>query len=312
MAKLNHRMRNVFALIRGVVALSREGANGIEAFVERLHGRIESLSRAHDQVTAEAGVAAWLHNLLCAEASAWLEPGNERVSLNGPSVLLNTHAFATVTLVVHEMMTNAAKYGALSTGNGKIHTAWTIVSSASLVIDWRESDGPTVQAPQRVGFDLNGGAHVDCAPTGLRASFRIPPAFFQVFEHTEPFATPVIVAIRKTLHGEVMVLEDNLIIALDAEDILHELGASHVHAAASLADAFEVIESRTLTFALLDYALGDETSLAVAARLQTLGIPFVFASGYGAGLKLPPTMAHCRIVSKPYSLASFQNESPLR
>lgn len=322
-AELNHRMRNVFALISGVVALSREGANGIEAFVERLRGRIESLSRAHDQVTAEAGVAAWLHHLLRAEASAWLEPGNERVSLDGPSVFLTTHAFATIALVIHEMMTNAAKYGALSTGNGKIDIAWTIASSASLVIEWRESGGPAVQAPQRGGFgstiiqrsipfNLNGGALVEYAPAGVRASFRIPPAFFQASEHTEPLATPVIVAACKTLQGEVMVLEDNLIIALDAEDILHELGASHVHSAASLADAFAVIETRTLTFALLDYALGDQTSLAVAARLQTLGIPFVFASGYGAELKLPPTMAHCRIVSKPYSLASFQNESPWR
>jgi len=109
------------------------------------------------------------------------------------------------------------------------------------------------------------------------------------------------------LHGDVMVLEDNLIIALDAEDILYRLGACRVHTASSVAEAMHIIKRATLSFALLDFKLGDENSLEVALLLQATDIPFMFASGYGDSLQLPAELRGTRVLHKPYNLESIRD-----
>ena len=118
-AELNHRVRNILGLVRGLVAQSGATATDIMGFVASLEERIASLARAHDLLTSFNWAPASLHALMRAEIGTFIQ-SESRVILVGPDVLLQPKAFTAVALVVHELVTNARKYGALSTAHGQI------------------------------------------------------------------------------------------------------------------------------------------------------------------------------------------------
>ncbi|MFD1786814.1 HWE histidine kinase domain-containing protein [Sphingomonas floccifaciens] len=325
-AELNHRVRNILSLIRGLVRQSNRGTGSVQDYVRMLEGRIEALARAHDQITQDNWSPAPLGRLIETEASAYLGGKAGRVTTVGPAVLLRPAAFSTLALVFHELMTNSAKYGALS-DSGDVRIELSLDEENDLRIRWREMGGPAVQAPTRQGFgttiiqrsipyDLRGKAEVRYAVTGLEADFCVPAQHIVVDGVApEPVSTPVAVsdaakgskpAQRSLIDGTVLLVEDSLIIAMDAEDILSSLGASRVVTAASTAAAFDEIVENTLTLAVLDVNLGNETSLPVAEMLKSRGIPFLFATGYGEQLRLPPELEGTPVLQKPYTAANLR------
>lgn len=320
-AELNHRVRNILTLIRGLVGHSKSGAGTMEEFAKVLNDRIHALSRAHDQITRGNWGAAPLDELFKTETAAFLGKKAGRFELDGPRVLLAPHAFATMALVAHEMVTNSAKYGALKDSHGKVKVSWKIDETGRLVIEWRERGGPAVQAPSRRGFgstviersipyDLQGEAEVKYAMAGVEARFVIPAAFVQpaapenvsdangsATMQTAPASED---EPEKILAGRALLVEDNLIIALDAEEMLIRLGAEGVDVAASVRDALTLIDRQAPDFAVLDVNLTGETSFPIAERLKQANVPFVFATGYGDDLALPKEFKGAKIVSKPY------------
>ncbi len=119
-AELNHRVRNILSLVRGLVAQSKDSTASAEEFASVLGGRIQALARAHDQITNLNWAPAALKSLVESEAGAYLGSRAGRIRLVGPDVALDPKAFATIALVVHEMMTNSAKYGALADSTGQV------------------------------------------------------------------------------------------------------------------------------------------------------------------------------------------------
>jgi CheY-like chemotaxis protein len=103
------------------------------------------------------------------------------------------------------------------------------------------------------------------------------------------------------LSGSALVVEDNMIIAMEAEEILRELGYAECHVCTSVRRALEVIEAHPIGFALLDIDLGGETSEEIAAALQASGTPFIFASGYDEFPELGEHLSAAPIVTKPYT-----------
>jgi light-regulated signal transduction histidine kinase (bacteriophytochrome)/CheY-like chemotaxis protein len=320
-AELNHRVRNILSLIRGLVRQSARPGDTMSDYIAMLDGRIQSLARAHDQITQDNWSPAPLHRLIETEASAYLAGKAARVSTDGPAILLQPHAFSTLALVFHELMTNSAKYGALS-DSGAVSVSWRQDEVGDLYIDWRERGGPAVRAPTRQGFgttiiqrsipyDLGGKAEVRYVMTGLEADFCIPAKHVVAASPTPagtvepaPLAVPVRAA-EKLIDGPVLLVEDSLIIAMDAEDILAGYGASRVTTAASVAAALEEIDRQDFALAVLDVNLGTETSLPIAEALKAHGIRFVFATGYGEQLKLPATLADVPVLQKPYTTANL-------
>ena len=328
-AELNHRVRNILSLIRGLIRQSKppEGTT-LEEFMAMVDGRIHALARAHNQITDDHWGPAPLKSLIDAEAAAFLTDKRQRVEIEGDPVLLNPQAYSTIALVIHELVTNSTKYGSLSDA-GKVVIRWFRNASNNLELHWIESGGPVVSPPTRRGFgttiiersvpyDLGGVAKVDYAQTGLVACFTIPARHLAVA--SEVRGTPLVyadeqqqsVSVRSDLLADlgVLLVEDSLIIALDAEDILRRLGARNVTTAGSVGDAISAIHTDRPDIAILDVNLGDHNSFAIADALAEAEIPFMFATGYGEKMVLPGAHRDRIVLQKPYTMASFARRLP--
>jgi CheY-like chemotaxis protein len=279
-----------------------------------LGGRIQALARAHDQITSLNWAPVAIKALVESEAGAYLGARAGRIKMEGPEVALDPKAFATLALVVHEMMTNSAKYGALADSTGSVEIAWKLDQSSRLVIDWKESGGPPVQPPSRRGFgttiiersipfDLKGAAELRFDLLGVHAHFVIPANYVEMMTSMSGITTKVETETPAPprLSGTALIVEDNLIIAMAAEVILLELGARHVETAASVNQALTSIGREKPDFALLDLNLGNENSIPVATRLTELKVPFMFATGYGERAPIPAELAEAPVVQKPYT-----------
>ncbi|MES2146649.1 MAG: HWE histidine kinase domain-containing protein [Pseudomonadota bacterium] len=325
-AELNHRVRNILSLIRGLIRQSIPPEGGqLQDFVGMIDGRIHALARAHNQITQDHWNPAPIKSLVDAEAAVFLRDSKERIHIKGGLVLLKPQAYAALALVMHELFTNSVKYGALST-DGQVSVEWRQGNDGDLTIEWIEDGGPKVSPPTRKGFgtsiiehsvpyDLGGKVVTDFARDGFRASFVIPGRHIaelanyssKPFELPEPVPAPMAVQLDDVqLNGKIVLLvEDSLIIALDAEDILRRLGADQVVSEATVAGAIEAIGPNKINFAVLDMNLGDHNSFAVADELERLQIPFLFATGYGEQAKLPDRHRGRLVVQKPYTFKSI-------
>jgi light-regulated signal transduction histidine kinase (bacteriophytochrome) len=315
-AELNHRVRNILGLIQGLVARGKANAPSIELYAGVLEGRVRALARAHDQITSQDWGPGALTALIAAEGAAYFHDQSPRIHCSGPEVLLLPQGFSTLALVVHELMTNSAKYGALLVATGTIELSWIIDGADRLVIDWREVGGPLVGKPTRRGFgtaliersiphDLNGETSVHYDPLGMHVQMIIPAQFVTLGSEKPVAALAAPPGIPGRLSGYVLVVEDNIIIALDAEEMLTDLGAIRIDIAGRVSEALALIAAKRPDFAVLDVNLGTEMSFPVATALRALGVPFCFATGYGNALTLPADCAGTRIVKKPYSLETL-------
>lgn len=316
--ELNHRVKNILALIKSLVSHPVEDGRSIEDYVASLKGRIQALSLAHDQVIRGGGGGA-LKGLLDAELSPYREAVKE-IAVVGPDVLLDARAYSVLALVLHELATNAAKYGALSVSSGRLSLQWTRTDAGDCDIRWLERDGPIVTPPSRRGFgsmligrsipyDLGGESDVDYEPAGTRIRLLIPARFVAWpapaearSVRTRPGADKPMASMRGL---SVLMVEDQLLIAMDVETMLAREGAASVETASSVKEALDALTVLTPDVAILDINLGNGSSLPVAHVLIERGIPFVFATGYGETSLIPAAMGDVPIVRKPYDLTSL-------
>ena len=326
-AELNHRVRNVLALIRGLISQT-DGEGGDSAkYVESLNGRVQALARAHDRVTQQNWSPGRLNAIFDDEIAAYVPTRRDRFTIAGPIVLLQPQAYSTMALVIHELVTNSCKYGALREG-GRVEVTLSLLSAGGLRVNWVERDGPMVQEPARRGFgsviierivpfDLQGRAIVSYLPGGLEAEFFVPERYLAAGSTAieSPPMEPVFGASkpgpaaesRPLLGLRVLLLEDQLIVALEAEDLLRALGAASIITVSSISGAAQLCDSNIFDFAVLDINLGFENSLSFADRLRAARVPFVFATGYGDQSISGESRIAELIVSKPYDRESLSS-----
>lgn len=312
--ELNHRVKNIITLIKSIAVQTGAHAATVEEYTTSFEGRLRALAFAHDQ-SLSATVGGDLATLIEAEAGLHRHgPDPTRVIATGEKVRLNDRAFGALALVVHELMTNAAKYGALSVPDGRLEIDWTYSEVDGCTISWTETGGPAASPPARRGFgskliqatmvyDLGGRADIDYPPAGLTARLVIPPKHASL-AIGEPLAAAAAVEAlpESSLAGQsILLVEDQSLIALDTEDLLRRLGASEVRLSPDATHAVLTLASFRPDGAVLDFNLGETTSEAVADHLSAMGVPFVFATGYGDGVMIPEHLRHVPVIRKPAS-----------
>jgi two-component sensor histidine kinase/PAS domain-containing protein len=175
--ELNHRVKNTLATVQSIVNQTLRGADDTETARTTLNARIVALAEAHDLLTDRSWAGADLADL-AARAVAPFASG--QIALVGPSVDVSPSQVLALSLALHELATNAAKYGALSRPEGRVELRWE-VQAGRLNLSWRESGGPRVVPPTRRGFgsrliehalgrDLDGKTRLEFAPEGVRCS----------------------------------------------------------------------------------------------------------------------------------------------
>ncbi|RZJ88971.1 MAG: sensor histidine kinase, partial [Brevundimonas sp.] len=180
--ELNHRVKNTLATIQSIAALTARRAPDMASFNRVFEARLIALSNTHNLLTANGWERADLRAMLEQEFRPF---ASEQVRLHGPEILLQSSETLALGLVIHELATNAAKYGALSVASGSVEVRWRQGEDDHLTIEWEESGGPEARAPDQTGFGsrlirkslegmLNGVARIDYPPRGLRAVLRFP------------------------------------------------------------------------------------------------------------------------------------------
>jgi len=153
MAELDHRVKNILAVVSSVVSQTLKAGGTAEAAREKIEGRIQAISRAHGLLTELGGVEGSLLELVATELRPYKQRQN--VVMSGADVVLSSRANLNLALAIHELATNSAKYGALSTEGGHLKVTWRVTGvngKSELEIMWLESAGPPVAPPSRRGF----------------------------------------------------------------------------------------------------------------------------------------------------------------
>jgi PAS domain S-box-containing protein len=176
-----HRSKNILANVQAAVHLTQE--ENIADFKKAVEGRIKALANVHRLFVESRWAGAALHRLIGEELAPYHEDGGSRVSIDGPELLLEPSIGQTLAVICHELATNAAKYGALSTRGGRVAVTWT-VQDRRLALRWSETDGPAVSVPTRKGFgtrvigrmveQAHGALRIDWRPEGVVCEVAVP------------------------------------------------------------------------------------------------------------------------------------------
>lgn len=186
--ELSHRVKNTLAVVQGLASQTSRHMSSVEEFRESFIGRLHALANAHDLLLATQWHSADMGKLIETALDAYDTDGGDAISVGGPVVQLKPKQGLGLSLVLHELSTNAAKYGALSTPEGRLDVSWTIEAEGdrrTVMLRWEEADGPPVSTPNRKGFgtklieracrfELQGMVELKFLPSGCTMELRFP------------------------------------------------------------------------------------------------------------------------------------------
>ena len=178
-----HRAKNVLATVQATVHLTQ--ADTVDGLKQAIEGRIQALANVHTLFVQSRWKGAELHTLVTQELSPYCQDSETRARIEGPSMVLETNTAQTIAVTLHELATNAAKYGALSVAEGQVQIEWSRTADGRLILRWIESGGPPAKPPTRHGFgtrvmegmmrgQLKGELRFDWREEGLACEIVVP------------------------------------------------------------------------------------------------------------------------------------------
>jgi PAS domain S-box-containing protein len=311
--EVDHRAKNALALAQSIVRLTR--ANTVTGYVEAVEGRINALSRAHMILAQSRWQGTDLGGLVDEELAPFRTGDPDKITAQGPKVLLQPTPAQTLALALHELATNAAKYGALSSLSGKIRLSWEL-EDGKLRLQWHESGGPPAKQPVAAGFgtriilasiegQLDGQVRFDWRSEGLRCELTVPmvdelvtPARLLNGRQKRPERDPVAEPAPVIAGERIMIVEDEALVAMGMCDLLAGLGFAVVGPFGKVTDAMAALKTSAVDAAILDINVGGEMVYPLADALAAGGVPFVFVTGYGAE-SVDCRFANVRVLQKP-------------
>jgi two-component sensor histidine kinase len=186
--ELNHRVKNTLATVQSMAGLTLRTSPTLEEAAARFDSRLIALAGAHDVLTRENWEGADLQEIVGKAIAPYRSKEHDRFFVEGPDIALTPRFALALAMALHELSTNAAKYGALSGANGRVDIVWAVAGqkgARELCLDWRERNGPKVARPTRRGFgsrlieqsiaqDLGGKVNLEFAADGVVCNIRAP------------------------------------------------------------------------------------------------------------------------------------------
>jgi two-component sensor histidine kinase len=305
--EVDHRAKNVFAIIQSIIHLTKNDSP--QAFAAALLGRIAAMAHVHMQLSRTRWEGADLGQMLREELA--LCHAAEAVRFDGPRLQLEPSAAQSFAIMIHELITNATKYGALSTHKGHVAIEW-LLSPAEVKFCWRESGGPPVSPPTREGFGLNvinssiknqlgGIVQFDWHRDGLHCEICLPAGQVRLLDRSGPnevVPAPPSDGDSSSLAGRrILLVEDEPLIGLMMTTILTDLGVEVTGPIGSVADAF-IAANNHFDAAVLDVNVGGQVIYPVADVLCEKGVHVVFVTGYeNSGIE--PRFKDTALLPKP-------------
>jgi PAS domain S-box-containing protein len=221
--EVDHRAKNALAVVQALVALTT--APTTEAFVAAIRGRIAALARAHSLLAQNRWKGGDLSDIVREEAAAYGKPG--QIHISGPDLALGPDAVQPISLILHELATNAVKYGALSQPEGRVDLSWEIDAEGKLIIQWAESGGPPVVEPSTRGFgstlittmgakQLGGEISMDWRGGGIVVHAALPKESYRSDQLRQgPPQLPEDGRRERASEGRLLIVEDETLVALE-------------------------------------------------------------------------------------------------
>jgi PAS domain S-box-containing protein len=287
--EVDHRARNALAIVQAIIRLAR--ADTIENYVHAVEGRIRALAQTHELLSQSRWQGADVQRLVLEEVAPYRTSGG-KITADGPAVLVSPETAQSVALTLHELATNAAKYGALSAKGGELTVRWT-TEDGRLTLDWEEKGGPRIEKPSSTGFGMKiihanlnasgkGRVDFDWRPQGLQC--RIDIACGQVAGTSRlngGQAAWCATTAEQAFGKKLLLVEDEALIGILIHDMLIDWGFEPSEPYTHLADAISALDENRFDGAILDMNLNGTPVYPLAELLEARSIPFVFLTGYG-------------------------------
>jgi two-component sensor histidine kinase/DNA-binding response OmpR family regulator len=286
--EVDHRARNALAIVQAIVRLGK--AKTIGDYVAGVEGRIGALALSHELLSQSRWQGADITRLVAEEFAPYRSGDNPRARGCGPAIVLSPDKAQSVALLIHELATNAAKYGALSRPAGQVDMQWQS-DNGKLNLVWTETGGPPVTPPKTKGFgtkiiesslDKTRGdsACFEWLPEGLRCTIALSISAPQKI--AEQAATPARNGADKPSSGQrrVLLVEDELLVGMFTSEILSEMGHTVLGPYATIGEAMDVSARLHIDGAVLDVNLAGVPVFPLAKTLADRDVPIVFLTGY--------------------------------
>jgi PAS domain S-box-containing protein len=312
--EVNHRSKNFLALVQAVARQTL--ATKPEDFMGRFVERIQALAASQDLLVKNAWKGVDLGELARAQLAHFKDLIGTHIELKGPPLLISSSAAQTIGMALHELATNAGKYGALTNSAGKVTIKWGLESSqagdATFRMSWCERGGPPVAEPRRRGFGSTviGSLAEQSLDARIDLHYHTAGLCWQLLSNatnileggrsSHAAARPDAAAAPAQLdpRPRVLVVEDEPLVAMEIAQVLDAAGFDVAGPVGSASAALELLKHKGCDAAVLDINLGGETSEAVALELLKSGMPFVTLSGYSRD-QYPPAFRSAPALMKP-------------
>jgi len=287
--EVDHRARNALAIVQAIVRLGR--ADNTRDYIAGVEGRVRALAQTHELLSQSRWQGADILRLVNEEIAPYRTRGATRIAVAGPSIILPPDKAQTVALALHELATNAAKYGALSNADGEVSVRWEI-RGGRLTLRWTELKGPAVSEPKHRGFGMKiitasiaqqGGGEVrfDWQPDGLVCTISLAcsdPEAAKEPSKALPDHLKLVPPVSR--RPRVFLAEDEALVGMLIREILEEMGCAVTGPISDLNTAVQTVRSGAFDAAVLDVNLGGSYAYPLAEQLRSQDIPFVFLTGY--------------------------------
>ncbi len=292
--ELNHRVKNTLATVQAIARQSLRRARSPSDFVDSFTGRVQALASAHTLLTQNTFHGAQIMDLVREQVMLGA-PEDGRVACSGPLLVLDAQMALHLALVLHELATNARKYGALSVPQGRLLVDWSVMTNngSSLMMRWKEAGGPRVSAPSKHGFGTTlvehalqahgGEASIQYGADGVTCDIRLPlpteaPTAMAISATSARGTVEQVLVQQPGLRSgaaakRILVIEDEPFVSMDLEAGLLAAGCEVIGPAGTLDSARRLIATTQFEAALLDVNLSGQPVDELAAELDPAEYP---------------------------------------